>query len=96
MLIEKIETSLLTEEMIRECDDFFQYIVIKRLNRGLRNQMMFYLTNQEVPFPDYKEFLEDLRYLFDFLDTNFFTVNMFKAFEFYTCQWFQKSNDVEY
>jgi len=68
MLIEKVETSLLTEKMIRECDDFFNFIVIKRLNRGLRNQMMFYLTNQEVPFPDHKDFLEDLRYLFDFLD----------------------------
>ena len=68
MLIEKVETSFLTEKMIHECDDFFNFIVIKRLNRGLRNYMMFYLTNQEVPFPDHKEFLEDLRYLFDFLD----------------------------
>ena len=68
MQIEKIETSNVTQQMIKDFDDFVSFIVIKRLNRGLRNQMMFYLTNQEVPFPDHKEFLEDLRYLFDFLD----------------------------
>ena len=56
MLIKKVETSLLTEKMIQECDDFFQYIVIKRLSRGLRNQMFFYLTNEIAPFPDHKEF----------------------------------------
>lgn len=69
MQIEKIETSNVTQQMIKDFDDFVSFIVIKRLNRGLRNQMMFYLTNQNVPFPDHKEFLEDLRYTFDFLDS---------------------------
>ena len=69
MQIEKIQTNHVNLKMIEDFDDFVSFIVINRLNRGLRNQMMFYLTNQNVPFSDHKEFLEDLRFTYDFLDS---------------------------
>lgn len=68
MEIKRINTVSLTPEMIAQCDDFVSFIDPHRLSRGIRHLLMFYLIHEQERPPGQEAFMEDLKYMFEFLD----------------------------
>ncbi len=68
MEIKQINTVSLTPEMIAQCDDFISFIDPQRLSRGIRHLFMFYLIHEQDRPPGQEALMEDLKYMFEFLD----------------------------
>ncbi|MEQ9310681.1 MAG: hypothetical protein RLN90_14590 [Balneolaceae bacterium] len=59
----------LSEKSISALDDFMGLVTIPKFKRQLRSLLLYYLTEEhEELAPNYGEFIEDMKFLFDFLD----------------------------
>ena len=65
----QIRATNLTAKSIAAFDDFAGLVDIRKFNRQLRNLLLYYLSEEceELPY-DYGKFIEDMKFLFDFLD----------------------------
>ncbi|MEM9339605.1 MAG: hypothetical protein AAGA66_12800 [Bacteroidota bacterium] len=68
MEIAHLHTECLSREMIEDCDRFLCYVNVKALHRGLRHMLMAHLIREKEPPSGEEGWIEDLNYLFDFLD----------------------------
>ncbi len=59
----------LTEKSISAFGDFVGLVTIHKFKRQIRSLLLYYLSEEfeELP-PDYGRFIEDMKFLFDFLD----------------------------
>jgi len=59
----------LTPKSIEAFDDFLGCIEVTKFKRHLRNLLLYYLVNEhEEPTSGYGDFIEDMKFTFDFLD----------------------------
>lgn len=58
-----------TPKSISAFDDFLGLVEIPKFKRQLRSLLLYYLKeeHEELP-PDYGHFIEDMKFMFDFLD----------------------------
>ncbi|MEP1096064.1 MAG: hypothetical protein ABJG78_13200 [Cyclobacteriaceae bacterium] len=58
-----------TSKMVKAFDDFLSQVEIPRARKQLRSLLLYYLSEEcEELAPDYGHFIEDMKFLFDFLD----------------------------
>ena len=59
----------LSEKSISALDDFVGLVTIPKFKRQLRSLLLYYLSeeHEELP-PNYGHFIEDMKFMFDFLD----------------------------
>ncbi len=63
------KTVNLTPKSISALDDFVGLVTIPKFNRLLRSLLLYYLSEEhEELAPDHGHFIEDMKFLFDFLD----------------------------
>ena len=59
----------LSEKSISALHDFVGLVTIPKFKRQLRNLLLYYLSEEsEELAPDYGHFIEDMKFMFDFLD----------------------------
>ena len=59
----------LTPKSIHALEDFMSLIDVSRFSKNLRNLLLQYLINEsDELLPDFEHFIEDMKFLFDFLD----------------------------
>lgn len=59
----------LTPKSISALDDFVGLVKIPKFKRQLRSLLLYYLSEEsEELAPDYGHFIEDMKFMFDFLD----------------------------
>jgi len=59
----------LSEKSISAFDDFLGLVEIPKFKRQLRSLLLYYLSNEsEELAPDFGHFVEDMKFMFDFLD----------------------------
>ena len=69
MELNGIRTINITPKSISALDDFVGLVTIPKFKRQLRSLLLYYLTEEcEELSPDYGHFIEDMKFMFDFLD----------------------------
>lgn len=59
----------LTPKSISALDDFVGLVTIPKFKRQLRSLLLYYLSEEsEELAPDYDHFIEDMKFMFEFLD----------------------------
>lgn len=65
----KLDSTQLSQKSISALENFLGLVEIPKFKRQLRSLLLYYLTEEcEELAPDYGHFIEDMKFLFDFLD----------------------------